>query len=1019
MVYNAKMIDLSTRLLLLNRRTRIQRPVESLNAYQEVYTSLSSLQDEAVMCPRSMKEPMREAMERVRAEVGDLDEFVARELEYPSVKEMQSYFMGLQVDSIALAIWQIRKQKALVCADQTGVGKGRVAAAVCRWTILHGLLPIFVTYSDTLFTDFQRDLDDIGFGPNVWPLLFNAGASITEQATGRKIFANKSSMKGVLTRIAETGELPRARNAVYLTYSQINTINIQQEALRRLAPKAVFILDESHNAGGDESNTGAFFQEVLPAAHGVMFLSATWAKRPDNMTLYATKTDISIAIPDNQRVSDAIRAGGPPLQTVVSHQLAQTGQLVRRERSFEGISILNFIDDRNQLYQEQICDDVTEVLRAIFKADQDYHQNDFETLRLQYKKRRIKIYHHKFSAIVHNIVKQFLLALKSDAAADCAIEALGRGEKPIVALESTMGAFLDSYVSAENLSEGEVLDKLSWSTILRRALDRTLHYTIKTSMGNDRQEFPRHLLYVETEAKYREAERLLDNLAVTLPVSPIDWIRTRITQAGFTVAEITGRSYRINYAGPVPVLSSVPSIERKDRVQTGSLFNNGGVDCLVLNQAGSTGISLHASEKFKDQHQRHMIVAQPAGDVNVFMQILGRSNRTGQMVLPRYTMLSLAIPAEIRPAISLAKKLKSLNANTSSNTRSAMSIEAPDMMNKYGDKIVAEWLHENEQIARLMGLTMDKSEEEGGTPEEDLARTATGRSALLPVKEQREFMETITESYTDYIAYLDETGQNDLEPKTYDFDAEQKTSHVIYVGSDPSSPFGEDAIFGTYSIKRQGKSYTPAEVEELIAQTYGPDLMKYEPWQRDTYHARALSAHLEGLFKPYIEGVEAPHIIERAQKIREWSRTILNDFRMGTGLRIEINGDTYNGIIYDIRGRKKVSGNPYAPSSLKFYIAVNGPLREVRVPGSQIKKITLSNLGRNADIADLFQDYLSDTRQRAKIIVGNLLGAYGQLKPGSKGRIITFTKHEGGTEQGILMPAKFDWEHDVTPQKLD
>jgi len=1013
------MIELSTRLLLLNRRTRIQRPVENLNAYQEVYTSLSSLQDEAVMCPRSMKEPMREAMERVRSEVGDLDEFVTQELQYRTVEEMQSYFMGLQVDSVALAIWQIRKQKSLINADQTGVGKGRVAAAVCRWTIIHGLLPIFVTYSDTLFTDFQRDLDDVGFGSDVWPLLFNAGASITEQATGRKIFANKSSMKGVLTRIAESGELPRTRNAVYLTYSQINTTNIQQEALSRLAPKSVFILDESHNAGGDESNTGTFFQEVLPAARGVMFLSATWAKRPDNMTLYATKTDISIAIPDNQRVSDAIRAGGPPLQTVVSHQLSQTGQLVRRERSFEGISILNFIDDRNQDTQEVVCDQVTEVLRAIFDADMAYHHEDFETLRLWYKRhRRIKVYHHKFSAIVHNIVKQFLLALKSDAAADCAIEALGRGEKPIVALESTMGAFLDSYVSAANLSEGEFLDKLSWSTLLRRALDRTLHYTIKTPMGNDRQEFPRHRLYVETESKYREAERLLEALAVTLPVSPIDWIRTRITQAGYTVAEITGRSYRINYAGPVPVLSSVPAGEKKDRVLTGSLFNNGGVDCLILNQAGSTGISLHASEKFKDKRQRHMIIAQPAGDVNVFMQVLGRSNRTGQMVLPRYTMLSLAIPAEIRPAISLAKKLKSLNANTSSNTRSAMSIEAPDMMNKYGDKIVAEWLHENEQIARLMGLTMDKSEEEGGTPEEDLARTATGRSALLPVKEQREFMETITESYTDYIAYLDETGQNDLEPKTYDFDAEQKTSHVIYVGSDPSSPFGEDAIFGTYSIKRQGKSYTPEEVEELIAQTYGPELMKYEPWQRDTYHARALSAHLEGMFKPYIASVEAPHIIERAERIREWSRAILNDFRMGTGLRIEINGDTYNGIIYDIRGRKKVSGNPYAPSSLKFYIAVNGPLREVRVPGSQIKKITLSNLGRNADIADLFQDYLSDTRQRAKIIVGNLLGAYGQLKPGSKGRIITFTKHEGGTEQGILLPAKFDWEKDVTPQKL-
>jgi hypothetical protein len=50
-------------------------------------------------------------------------------------------------------------------------------------------------------------------------------------------------------------------------------------------------------------------------------------------------------------------------------------------------------------------------------------------------------------------------------------------------------------------------------------------------------------------------------------------------------------------------------------------------------------------------------------------------------------------------------------------------------------------------------------------------------------------------------------------------------------------------------------------------------------------------------------------------------------------------------------------------------------------------------------------------------VTGNLLGAYGQLKPGSKGRIITFTMNDGSLEQGILMPIKFDWEKDVTEQK--
>ena len=1005
----------TTRLLLLNRKSRptIQTAADRTqsNPFQEPYSPVSYKKDAGIMVPRDMKEPMRAAMERIRDRVKDLDEFVALELRYSSIAQMQEHFMGLQVDAIAAGIWQLRAGKALICSDMTGVGKGRVAAAMCRWAILNEMLPIFATYNETLFTDFYRDLCDIGFGSGVWPLLFNAGSTITDLATGKKIFGNRGSMKLALERISESGELPRGRNAAFLTYSQINTENHQQIALQRLAPNSVFILDESHNAGG-ESNTGLFLQETLMAAKGVIFLSATWAKRPDNLPLYACKTDIGIALDDHARVAEAIAAGGAPLQAVVSNQLAQSGQLMRRELSFEGISILNFIDESNRTQHEAISDQVTEVLRAIMAADVAYHDVDFERKRLKFKKQRIRITHHKFSAIVHNIVKQFLLALKADAAADCAIQSIERDEKPIITLESTMGAFLDSHIKEENLSEGAFLDAVSWATILRRALHRTIHISIKQNGKSERVGFGYETLCVATRLLYEDADRLLDVLILPLPISPIDHIRWRIAEARHSIAEITGRDWRVNYSGPVPVLSSFPKDEQNDRVKTGRQFNNGGLDSLILNQAGSTGISLHASEKFRDQRVRHMIVAQPAGDVNVFMQILGRSNRTGQMQLPRYTMLSVAIPAEIRPSMSLAKKLKSLNANTSSNTRSSMNVEAPDLMNKYGDSIVAEWLNENPQTAKLMGLSMDKNEEDGGTPEEDLARTATGRSALLPVKEQREFMESITESYADYIGYLDETGQNDLEPKTYDFDAQETRSELIYQGTAPSSPFGQDAHYKEFSIKRQGKAYSPAEVESLLAETFGENWTK-PPHERDTLAARDLDHHLEIMFQPYLSALSAPHVIDRAGRVRDYGRSILKDYRVGVGLHLEINGDVYNGVIYRIDAKKKISGNPYAPSSMKFYIAINGPLREIRVPGSKLRGITIQNLGRNANVDDLFQNHLGDTRQRAKIITGNLLAAYGLLKHGTKGRIITFTMEDGSTQQGILMSAKFNWKEDI------
>ena len=394
-----------------------------------------------------------------------------------------------------------------------------------------GMLPIFATYSETLFTDFYRDLNDIGFGASVWPLLLNAGSSITDLNTGKKIFGNRGAMRPTLERISETGELPRGRNAIFMTYSQINIENQQQIAIQRLAPNAVFILDESHNAGG-ESNTGLYLQETLTAAKGVIFLSATWAKRPDNLPLYACKTDIGMAFSDKVRVSDAIAAGGAPLQAVVSNQLAQSAQLMRRELSFEGISIHNFIDESNREQHEAISDQVTEVLRAIMTADMAYHEVDFERKRLAFRKRKIKITHHKFSAIVHNIVKQFLLALKSDAAADCAIQCIGKGEKPIITLESTMGAFLDSYVQAENLIEGAFLDTLSWATILRRALSRTIHITVKQNGKSERIGFGYETLCVATRLLYEDADRLLDKLVLSIPVSPIDHIRWRITEAG-------------------------------------------------------------------------------------------------------------------------------------------------------------------------------------------------------------------------------------------------------------------------------------------------------------------------------------------------------------------------------------------------------------------------------------------------------------------------------------------------------
>lgn len=992
---------------------------EGGNQFQSPYTPFSEKKDVNVLAPKAMIGAMTRAMETLADRIGDLDQFVADELGYSSIDEMQKAFMGLQVDTVAAGIHSIATRgKGIIVADQTGVGKGRQVAAIIRWAELHGHIPIFVTAKASLFTDMYGDLHDIGSGDVINPYLMNADATITHPVTGEKVFGNNDrDHTHNLQRVLETGNLPTGRNAMFTTYSQVNKPNRQQLVLQRLAPKAIFILDEAHKAGGD-SNTGVFFRNLLGMSRGAMFSSATYAKRPDNLPLYADMTDIGIAIPDKEKIVSAIDAGGAPLQAVVSYQLAHAGQLFRRERSFDGISFPMYVAENRKAEHEKTADAVTEVLRAIVAADAAYHEIDFQDIVNDAKesgesvgeggnRAASTVQHMEFSSIVHNLTKQMLLGLKADETADKLIADIKADKKPLVALENTMGSFLDHYAESNGLLPGAPLHNFTYSSVLQRALDRTRYYNKTDRQGRKtRHEVPLEQLSEGVRELYDQAQGLIRSLRTNIPVSPIDWIRDRVEKAGFRIAEITGRTLRVDYSREVPTLSKVPSIEKRDRVQTGLGFNNGGIDALILNQAGSTGISLHASEKFKDQRTRKMYVVQPAGDINEFMQMLGRINRTGQVKLPEYELFAVALPAETRPAMMLSKKMKSLNANTSSNTRSSVSVDSPDMMNKYGDKVVQQYLAENQDMAAALRMNVTDEDEE--STNDDVARKATGRSALLPVKEQREFMEAVTEQYRDLIKYLDDTGQNDLEPKTYDFQARPRMApSKIYQGTDPSSPFGQDAFYGEYSIKRQGKPFSPDEVKDMVQEGL-------EGARNPIERHRAILQEMDPHFKAFIERQTAQGVMDRAHQTKSGTAAFMGTHRVGSASRVEINGESYNAVVTAIEPAKKPTGNPYAISSVKFILALNGPIRSIKISGSEFQKILVMPIDAQANIPALFHDINPDARMTAKIITGNLLGAYGNLKGNVKGRIVSFTMEDGTKELGILMPAKFDPKEHVS-----
>jgi hypothetical protein len=353
------------------------------------------------------------------------------------------------------------------------------------------------------------------------------------------------------------------------------------------------------------------------------------------------------------------------------------------------------------------------------------------------------------------------------------IDKMNNGEKVVVGLQNTNGSALDDFVEKNGIKIGDEIPNFGWQTLLQRAIDSTRKITLKSATGNEKDnikvEIPYSMMPPSIRAGYDNLADMIKDFQSDLPVAPIDYMRTELenkyvwtigekTHVGnepppgvkarrLVVREITGRSTAVNYNGDKPKYMSLNNPERTEMIssfQNGEESENGPIDVLIINSAGATGISLHASTEAFDQRPRHMIVLQPHGDISVFIQLLGRIHRTGQVEWPSFTMLATSIPAERRISAMLKKKLASLKSNTSGGSNSTQ-VGGVDFINRYGDVATAEYLNEHADIRAFLGQqSFNDPEEAAGT---DLAHKASGTAGLLSSADQQEFFDSIEASY--------------------------------------------------------------------------------------------------------------------------------------------------------------------------------------------------------------------------------------------------------------------------------
>ncbi len=1021
--------------------------------------------------PDSMGYETHAALQLIKEEIGgDVDEFVRQRLGYASKIELCKALSAEQIDAVAMAIYNIEvRGQGMIIADQTGIGKGRQAAAVVRYGCMNGYKPVFLTEKPNLFSDIYRDLKAIG-SENLVPFIVNGreGKTDVKDEDGNVIYQAMPTPEQ--TGVFEARRLPSRYDYLMATYSQFNSPDkkpLKPQFLSAIAEGNILILDEAHNSSGS-SNTGTFMQEVVRSSKGVLYLSATFAKRADNMPVYALKTSMSDANMSSENLVEAITKGGVALQEVLSAQLVSEGQLLRRERTYEGIEVNYITLDEKEEEHKAIADNITSILRDIIAFQTTRLSPEIEEMdkiaaaeNKEIKKRggtaNAGVDNQPYFSKVFNVINQMLFSIKAESVAERAIARLKEGKKPVIAFASTMGSFIEEMEDERGMpvSNGSVID-LDFARVLQKGLDGVLRYTITNADGSkDFRTFDLSELNPEAQAEYSSINQRIRTIASGITISPIDVVRQKLTEAGYEVAEVTGRKFEVQLSKDRRT-GMVSTRKRENTNDAFRRFNNNEADVLLINQSGSTGASAHAiatskvpKEKVK---QRVMIILQAELDINTEVQKRGRINRTGQLIKPIYDYVNSAIPAEKRLMMMLQKKLKSLDANTSSNQKQSDKIlHVEDFLNKYGDKIVTEYLKENEEVNMLLGDPLDfEGENSSASVPEDAAHRVSGRVAVLSTKQQTEFYMEINQRYNDFVEYLKQVGEYDLEVEALNLEAKTIKANIVKVGIGGRSVFGDDSILETVEANVLRKPFTKEELENLIeGELKGENarMVSDKQFQQYTFWAfekhrkdiRENVAYYENLIKhipsekaiaklPQEEKLAAilarekelqdtcvkqsQKISERADNQTNYFKRIFEAFTIGNAMNFPVRSfDSdmhYNKSIFlgfQIDERRK---NPYAPSNVKLRFAVASGLKYITIPASYTKDID-AILGASShdsllktareDWAELIKKSTKDRTIRY-IVTGNILQAFTEYQ----GNLVSYTTHDGKTLKGVLMP---------------
>lgn len=654
-------------------------PVEADSFGRVPYRSSSHASTPEAVAPLRLEAAMHAAFRDLNKKYPDIDSWVSSGLGIDT-EILPGRLTCEQVDAVGLARARLEEGAALIIADDAGFGKGRMLAALAITGLRQGRSVIMITENPGLFSDFYRDLLDVGGEDTPTPEVLHQEARVLDPAgnlivRGSSTLPNPQGMKPalILTTYGQLSNDPRKEKSAWLK--------------ARMGDGAWCLLDEAHNAAG-EAVVFEAVNELLDKAGGMVFASATFARTEQNLGLY--RRALGLTKEGLVRVKQSLENDDGLLRQVLVEEMARAGRLLRREHPSVPPPPTVWVEPTAELISAMASFEA--FWQGMFKACEAWEQ-------AQGGKAQVAWF--KLGGWLSRTVREFAMLAKVPALTEWVQGRLEENAKVVIAADLTMEAALKDGLGlkdgkgkkARNAETDDgVEEHLEGSGIYWRDRLRSLLNTVVPAPSI--RPAPGSYLFQVIEGR-EAAEKALSQLP-DWTLSPIDTLRQSLSNHQINSIELSGRQ---NVLVPNEKGFSAAKRGKVDRQQDVRDFNSGKTDVAVLTRAGSTGISLHAGKKFKDQRKRWLMEWGIAADTVARIQFWGRVRRRDQVLEPGYGSLAINTPYERRIRAREERKRLRLGSLTGHGRSFETEEVGPE-----GEAIIAEWAEDRPLAARRIGV---------------------------------------------------------------------------------------------------------------------------------------------------------------------------------------------------------------------------------------------------------------------------------------------------------------------------